>query len=96
MTNKMKIIGFIIILITVLGIFGSMRYSSTQNKSFNLNEPLKVNEENFQSEVLNSNIPVIVDFWAAWCGPCKKLSPLYDELSVEYSGKVKFCKLNVD
>ena len=60
------------------------------------NQPLVLNESNFDSEVLKSQIPVVVDFYASWCGPCKKLSPVIDELSNEYSGKIKFGKLNVD
>ena len=52
--------------------------------------------ENFQSEVLNSEIPVLVDFYADWCGPCKMLAPIINELSDEYAGKVKVCKINVD
>lgn len=51
---------------------------------------------NFQSEVLDSNVPVLVDFYADWCGPCKMMSPVVDELAKEYEGKVKIGKLNVD
>lgn len=51
---------------------------------------------NFDSEVLNSNVPVLVDFYADWCGPCKMMSPVVDELAKEYEGKVKIGKLNVD
>ena len=52
--------------------------------------------DNFESAVLNSDKPVLVDFWAEWCGPCKMLSPTIDALAVEYTGKVSIGKLNVD
>lgn len=55
-----------------------------------------VNDASFVQETSNSGVPVIVDFWAAWCGPCKMLSPVIDELSDEYGDKAKFLKLNVD
>ncbi len=57
---------------------------------------IKLSDENFEKEVLNSDIPVIVDFWAEWCVPCKMLSPIIEELAEEYAGKVKICKLDVD
>jgi thioredoxin 1 len=55
-----------------------------------------VNDDNFDSEVLKSEIPVMVDFYADWCGPCKIVEPTMETLSKEYSGKVKFVKVNVD
>ncbi|MCL1945930.1 MAG: thioredoxin [Chitinivibrionia bacterium] len=55
-----------------------------------------VNDENFESEVLNCKVPVLVDFWADWCGPCKILSPIIDELSTLTDDKAKVVKLNVD
>ncbi len=60
------------------------------------NNIVQLNQGNFKEEVIDSNIPVIVDFWAAWCGPCKMIAPIIEQLSVEYSQKVKFAKLNVD
>ena len=57
---------------------------------------LAFSDSNFQDEVLNSEIPVLVDFYADWCGPCKMMSPVVDELSKEYEGRVKVGKLNVD
>lgn len=57
---------------------------------------LELTDESFDTEALKSDIPVMVDFWAEWCGPCKQLTPIIDELATEYEGRVKFCKLNID
>jgi thioredoxin 1 len=55
-----------------------------------------INEANFEKEVLQSDLPVLVDFWAVWCGPCKVLSPIVEEIAKEYEGKLKVGKVNVD
>ena len=57
---------------------------------------VKVTDETFETEVVKSDIPVVVDFWAEWCGPCKQIGPLLEELSEEYDGQVKIVKVNVD
>ncbi|MDR2811703.1 MAG: thioredoxin [Endomicrobium sp.] len=57
---------------------------------------IEINEINFEKEVLSSDKPVLVDFWATWCGPCKMLSPIIEEIAAEYSGKAKVFKVNTD
>jgi thioredoxin 1 len=55
-----------------------------------------LNENNFEEEVLNSDKPVLVDFWATWCGPCRMIAPLISQLAEKYDGKIKVCKADVD
>ncbi len=57
---------------------------------------ITLTKENFEAEVLRSDIPVLVDFWAPWCGPCRMLAPTVEQLAEEYEGKAKVCKVNVD
>ncbi len=59
-------------------------------------KPVEITDENFEEEVLKSDKPVLIDFWAVWCGPCKIIAPIVEELAEEYDAKVKVGKLDVD
>ena len=57
---------------------------------------VNLSDATFDAEVQNSNIPVLVDFWAEWCGPCKMIAPVLDEIAIEYDGRLKVCKVDAD
>jgi thioredoxin 1 len=59
-------------------------------------KPLNINDLNFENEVLKSPVPVLVDFWAPWCGPCQMMAPILEDLAIEFNGRVKIVKMNTD
>ena len=61
-----------------------------------MTEITHVTDDTFESEVLKSDVPVLVDYWAEWCGPCKVIAPVLEEIAVDYEGKMKICKLDID
>lgn len=66
------------------------------NETFNTKRYVEVTDANFEQQVLKSNLPVLVDFWATWCGPCRMIAPVIEELAGEYAGKAVIAKLDVD
>jgi thioredoxin 1 len=95
--NRILLILPIAIIFVIAGfLFLSEEASKPVSLSYGSGDIITITDNNFSHEVLDANIPVVVDFWATWCAPCRKLSPIMDELSEQYKGSIKFGKLDVD
>ena len=75
---------------------GPIEPTNLSKEKYQMAEPVHVTDDSFQAEVLESDVPVVVDFWAEWCGPCRYIAPIIKELAVEYEGKAKMAKVDVD
>jgi thioredoxin 1 len=87
-----KLIGIAIVVVIIIGVI----YAITPGSKIDSGNVASVTTSDFDQKVLQSKDTVLVDFWASWCGPCKMMSPIVDEISVEYAGKLKVYKVNVD
>jgi thioredoxin 1 len=81
---------------STINAYQQRQLNSTYNIQGNTMHPINVTDETFEQEVLKSDQLTVVDFWAPWCGPCRMIAPVIEELASEYAGRVKFTKLNTD
>ena len=94
-------VGTFIVLILSASLRGAQTVTSTdpihlKGKVKDVGSPINITDDNFQSEVVDAQMPVLVDFWATWCGPCRMVAPIVDELAQDYDGRVKVGKVDVD